>query len=490
MGNFKLFLLECRQLRHDGVFWATASVWVLVLVFGLVNGQSWRDSQSPQITATEQQNRDSETAQKQQAAALRQQNAAKAEGKAAREGDSRYALGYMAGTIPTLCLHPSVISALAVGQSDLNNPCAIVSPWEKLIRVRDHVEDTGGGNLEHPLRLFYGRFDIAFVMITLVPIVILVLTYNLLSGERELGTYFILRYQSISLTRIIVARMVARALTLLLLTFVPIVWLLWQWGTPLDDPGTLWELALWFIVTTAYIIFWFACSFWVNAYGKSSAENGLILAGIWLLLVVIVPGCLNLGLKQLYPMPSRMEFIDANREATVEVSKKKTELLGKYLIDHPDKVKLDKTHTVDDFIQTHLAIDEETRRVLEPHRTEFDVQKDRQHRLVEGLRFLSPAIVYQQISLLLTGQGQERLQRFHAAVETYRAALREFYLPRLLHDSPDFNDYEAVPRFKFQELAIVQQLPQVLSACAGLMIPTLVFAIFGWHRLRRLVTAN
>jgi ABC-2 type transport system permease protein len=482
MNNFSLFWLECRQLRYDRVFWATTLVCVLAMLFGLTNGQRWADEQNAQIAHFEQQSRAQYQKIRKLADELQQNNTPLAENLAARNGDPRYALGFEGNNLQHICRRATAISALTVGQSDLYNACILVSAWE----VGGGYDERLHRNLENPLRLLFGRFDAAFVIIFLLPIAILILSYNQLSGERELGTLPLLGCQSLAVRRIIAARFTVRAVAFLLLTLLPLSLALWLWGTAINNRESIGEYLVWLTATTAYALFWFACGFWVNARGKSTADNGLLLAGLWLLLVVVLPGCLNLGLKQLYPVPSRMEYIDASREATLEVGKRKTELLGKYLIDHPDRVKITEQVNVDDFIQTRIAIDEETKRVLAPGKAAFADQQQHQRQFVERLRFLSPAIIYQQITQVLTGQGQDRQQDFLQAVGDYHHRLRAFYFPRFAQDSPEFSDYHAIPQFQDRPTTLKELWPKIASDCLGLSISAIWLSMLGWRRMQRI----
>ena len=291
MNNTALFWLECRQLRYDRVFWATTLVCVLAVLFGLTNGQRWTNEQNAQITHFEQQSREQYQKIRKLADELRQKNTPPAESLAERNGDPRYALGFETNNLQHICRHTNAISALTVGQSDLYNACILVSAWE----VGGGYDERLHRNLENPLRLLFGRFDAAFVIITLLPIAILILSYNQLSGERELGTLPVLGCQPLSVRRIIAARFAVRALAFLLLILLPLSLALWEWGTAINDSESISEYLVWLTATTVYALFWFACGFWVNARGKSTAENGLLLAGLWLLLVVVLPDCTRLG---------------------------------------------------------------------------------------------------------------------------------------------------------------------------------------------------
>ena len=481
MNPFRLFLLECRQLRHDTVFWATTLLALLALLFGLSNGCNWLDSQQAQIATFEKQTHEQAENLRLSAADLRQKNAAPAQTLTERNGDPRYA--FVFGSTPQhICRQSGAIAALTVGQSDLYNACTFVSAWE----IGGAYDEQLHRNLENPLRLLFGRFDAAFVVLTLFPIAILILGYNQLSGERELGTLAFLGCQPVAMRLIIATRFAVRALAFLLLTLAPLSLALWLWAVPSGQQSAFGDWAGWLTATTAYLLFWFAYAFWVNSRGQSSAENGLLLAGLWLLFVVILPGCLNLGLKQLYPLPSRMAFIDASREASIEVSKRKTELLGKYLLDHPDRAPKDKQVNIDDYIQTRMALDEESKRALAPGQAEFNRQQQLQHQFVERLRFLSPAIVYQQVIQQLTGQGQDYQEEFLAAVADYHQRLRAFYFPRFTKDNPEFSDYDVIPQFNQPAISIKTQWLNVLIASVGLILPTLFLVTIGWRRMKQM----
>lgn len=482
MRILDLVLLETRQLRRDRLFCVATLVASLALLYGLMNGQGWSDDQRAQIARYETQTQEDFDALRKQAGELRAKNEAPPQGLTERNGDPRYALGFEASFAQHACRRPDALAALGVGQSDLYNSCILSSAWD----TGGEGDEQAHRTLENPLRLLFGRFDAAFVAIALLPIAILVIAYNLLSGERELGTLPLLLGQPLPLRRLLAVRLLVRAFVFLGLNLLALVLALAALGGPMFRTRGLALLGLWLAVTVAYGLFWFACAFYVNARGRSSAENGLLLAGLWLLLVVVAPGALNLGLKQLYPMPSRIAYLDEAREATVEVDRKKTELLGKYLIDHPDMVPGgDKAVNVDEYIQTKMAIADETRRILTPLETAFKTQQDRQQRFVDRLRFLSPAVVYQQVGQMLTGNDRGRHQRFLAAAEDHHRSLQEFFFPRFVKDAPDFAAYDAIPRFAFTERSLREELSSFFAAVMGLLIPAFAFAWLGWRRMAK-----
>ncbi|OHX37445.1 hypothetical protein BJL95_05315 [Methylomonas sp. LWB] len=481
MKSLSLCRIECRQLRHDRVFWATSLLCAAALLFGFNNGRQWQTGQDALIAEYAQQSRQDFEELLNMAKELRAKNQPPAKTVAERERDPRYALT-LGGMAQHICRQNGDLAALTVGQTDLYNACILVNAWE----VGGAYDERLHRTLENPLRLLFGRFDAAFAILTLLPIAILLLTYNQLSAERELGTLALLGCQPVPPRRIIAARFAVRAAWFVALTLLPLSLALWLAEPPADVPSFVAAWGGWLLLSSVYLWFWFACAFWINSRGNGSAENGLLLAGLWLFLVVVLPGCLNLGLKQWYPLPSRMAFIDASREATIEVGKRKSELLGKYLIDHPDRVPQTRSVNVDDYIQTRLALDEETQRVLAPGRAEFTAQQGRQLQLVERLGFLSPAIVYQHAVQQLTGQGQDYQQAFLEAVAEYHQRLRAFYFPKFVQDGPEFSDYQAIPQFRHPPPADAFRRSNLLAACVGVGLPSLLLVVAGWRNMRRI----
>jgi ABC-2 type transport system permease protein len=78
-------------------------------------------------------------------------------------------------------LHDAALAPIAIGQSDM-------MPNYYRIGTRSKVEFMYDSEIESPWNLLSGHFDLAFVVVFLLPLMIFALTFNLLSAERESGT--------------------------------------------------------------------------------------------------------------------------------------------------------------------------------------------------------------------------------------------------------------------------------------------------------------
>ena len=98
-----------------------------------------------------------------------------APGKGPPQGTNAGAVG--AETAKYVTLPPTGLAALSVGQSDIQLNYLPVS-------LATTLDVTKNLELENPVNLMTGSFDIAFVVIFLLPIFILAMSYDLLSSEK------------------------------------------------------------------------------------------------------------------------------------------------------------------------------------------------------------------------------------------------------------------------------------------------------------------
>ncbi len=105
-------------------------------------------------------------------------------------------------------LPPTGLSALSVGQNDMRLTYLPVS-----MRSLAHV--TKDGELENPIDLKRGTFDAAFVLVFLLPIVILAISYDLLSSEKERGTLAMVLSHPVSLRRLMSCKLLSRSMVML-----------------------------------------------------------------------------------------------------------------------------------------------------------------------------------------------------------------------------------------------------------------------------------
>jgi ABC-2 type transport system permease protein len=216
----------------------------------------------------------------------------------------------------------------------------------------------------------------------------------------------------------------------------------------------------------------------------------MVLAGLWLLFVVLVPSLLNITVKTAWPVPSRLELIQAMRAAGEAATRNSSQLLARFMEDHPEMMSEAKTSGTGaqsteaaDYGTLLLAVNDATERDIQPVLKRFDDQVASQQRFVDRLQYLSPAIVAQSAFNDLAGAGFSRYSYFLAQVEQYHQEWRAFFAPRILNRQKiSVADIGKLPTFHFQEERGIDVFGRVLPQLVALSLGTLVIAVLA-HRL-------
>jgi len=445
----------------------------LLTAFALING--WHHLQD-RLTQTAQAAAETRASISAAAHLAAEVEAGRAEVPPAR--DPRSPGGFLNAHLVSHALKPPLaLSALTIGQSDL---------YPAVLRVSAASRDLTltGSEYENPQRLLAGRFDAAFIVIHVLPLLLLALTYNLISADRERGTLPLVLLGRVGPGRLVGARAVMRG-GLVLGGFIAIVVTGFLLVGGAAESG---RLAVWLAVAAAYGAFWVALAAAVALRGGSSATNALALTGAWLLFTVVTPALVSLAAKTVYPAPSRLDFILARRAATDASVEKRSALLAAYFEDHPELAPKDAPGggAPDPALVQQVSYEEQERQ-LAPVRQRFAEQLARQQALVDRLKFLSPALLAQAAFNDLAGTGLARHQHFLAQAGAQHDALRAFFQPRILAKET-FHAFDSVPAYVWQEESGAAVFRRTLPGLIALVLATLALA--GWALARSRVHSH
>jgi ABC-2 type transport system permease protein len=332
-------------------------------------------------------------------------------------------------------------SALAVGQSDLH-------PYYTRVTIRTRPILVNSDEIENPVNLLSGRFDLAFVLTFCCPLLMLPLLYNIVSEDRDSGTLALVASEPVALDSIILGRLVIRTGAAWLVTVAASLATL-AIGGALDRVSAA-DVAVWCVVVTAAVLFWAGVALVVNAARWRSATNATVLAVAWLVLVVILPVLLGEVAGAWAPVPSRVELINAVREAGNLDAADVAALVTAYYEDHPDAAP--SRESADVTAIRGLAQQDEVDRRIEPILSAYRTATARQQTITDRLRFLSPPLLVYGAAIELAGTTNTRYRQFADQVDAYHARWRRYFYP-LVHAraSLTMREYEQAPRFTFEE---------------------------------------
>jgi ABC-2 type transport system permease protein len=376
----------------------------------------------------------------------------------------------------------SPLAPLAFGQSDLLADYYRVTQSSKVTFIYDT-------EIENPWNLMSGHFDLSFVVVYLLPLLIFALTYNFLSAEREHGTLRMLLSQPIGLPALVGGKILVRAGVLLgWAVLVPIasMTILRPEARSSDQ---LWSLVAWGAFVTAYGALWFALAVAVNAFGRSSATNALILIGTWILTVLVIPVLLNLSVATASPAPSRTELATRTRLATIDALARHADLLAtdyRYAEDPTLLIPRDGKIEIAARRKGMFLVERDVDQALDAVLASFQRQLEGQQRLVARYGALSPAIVAHEGLTALAGSGLRRHLYFQQQIDAFHKRWRAFFEPRMLNGlAIAVEDLDRIPTFAWQEEDPVVVRGGVAVGLAQLLVPTFGLLALGLWRLRR-----
>lgn len=462
---------EWRVLRADAILWVVAAVFAVSVAYGTGQGRAWTTFQTTTIA-----NAVAEQSERYAALQARIDDLQRTGGKVAGFADPRNPTNVGARFAPRYAfLPPGPLGATAIGQSDL---------FPYLLKVTTDARENimAATEIENPTRLLVGRFDLAFVIIFLFPLMILAVTFNMLSAEQEQGTLALALSQPVTLARLVTGKVTVRAVFLVGTIVAFSLAAVMASGAPLTGPGVVVHMGLWAAVVAAYGAFWFSLAVVVASIGRPSPTNASILAAAWLFFVVIVPSLINMSVTTLCPVPSRVELVQAMRMASDEANAAGATLLARYYDDHPELAVGDVEQATKDANVIRLAVNEDVDRRVRPVVARYEEQLGRQQQFVDRLRVLSPAIVMQDALNDLAGTGIARYRHFTSQVDTFHRQWRAHFSGLIVRKA-QISDVSTSPSFVYEDEPLGAVLARVGQGLATLATPAVLLAAFGLRRL-------
>lgn len=169
--------------------------------------------------------------------------------------------------------------------------------------------------IANPERIQSGTLDFSFVVLFLLPLLLLVLVYNIKGAEAEQGFLPLIFVQTGSKNWWIASR-----ITFYFILLVIILFGLLLYGATLTDvfsvDTAIWKIYLYIII---YLLFWTVLYYFILKYGKNTIYNTLLMIGVWLLLAFIIPATVQQWISIEKPTNLMIDFIDAKRDKKDEI---------------------------------------------------------------------------------------------------------------------------------------------------------------------------
>lgn len=202
----------------------------------------------------------------------------------------------------TLIKKPTNISAISIGQSNVN-------PSLQAITIRGLEGQKYDTDFENPSMLMSGNLDLGFVIIYLFPLVLIAMTFNLYSEEKELGTWRMLAAQTSGKSVFLFKKLTVR----ILFVIIVLMFLMFMASILLQIPMNQNFKAI-FLQSILYLLFWSALCLWIVSLLKNSSFNALALISIWVVLTILLPAMVNNYVLNQYQVPEALDAMVEQRD--------------------------------------------------------------------------------------------------------------------------------------------------------------------------------
>lgn len=273
----------------------------------------------------------------------------------------------------------------------------------------------------------FGSFSSAFIMQSIIPLIILFSGFGLIVQEREHATLKIMSVQGASGREVIWGKILGLWFFSLcfLIPVVPVVFV----AASMSETTSLTDISLRLsFLLPAYMIYYFFISTLtvvVSANSKTTSSALISLIGFWLLFIIILPKGIQFAAQNLYPSPSRIAF-ETNLEKDILKSgdshnpddphfkKIKDSLLSHYKVNSTDELPFN----YGGFVMKEG--EKMSSSIYIRHQKNLQNIYQHQQNLTDLSGFINPALAIKNFSMISTGTDFFSFTEFQKQAENYR----------------------------------------------------------------------
>ncbi|GGX18010.1 DUF3526 domain-containing protein [Aquimarina muelleri] len=370
---------------------------------------------------------------------------------------------------PFATFYPNSFSSMAIGHRD-------VYPFYKEISTKDNSLHVFDADISNPEILIAGNFDLSFVIIYLIPLLMIVLCHNIISEEKELGTFILLKSQSNHFRKIIFYKLFFRTLIVLTLTYI--LNIVAAYISPTNTPISILNLLYWLLIVTCYLFFWFAICYLLISFQKNSIVTSLYMIGSWLLLSIILPSLFNFYIDISYPKRIKADMASEKRKIEESVWDLEPKvLLQKFYNHHPeyntqnsnDTIKYSSKH----FVAYYDALEKQLAPIAKVHK---DRENERKKLMSKFSEFI-PTLKMQKTLNQIGNTDFNSYIYFEESTLSFQKKWKKFIYDFIFKDENlQVSDYLTMPEYP-ENRSQIQYKGIVINAVEFILLALLIILL-------------
>ena len=305
--------------------------------------------------------------------------------------------------------NPSPLFPLGIGQSEQFAFYKKVTRWSSTYDS-DMVEEIS--NYE---RLINGNIDFSFLIIFLLPILLIILTYNIGGLERDLNFDKLISIQNNNMNR----WLLYRVLFYLLLLIFSVDILIFGVGFFNNSYYNYQSLLKLVLISNLYVFLFSVIFYFINKKTRASSAIAFKMISVWLLFCVIIPGSVHQYVSLKYPANYMIDFLDVNRKQTYEVFKLDNIDIYDILMEiHPELAETNKSQEQNlDHQLLRRSISSIINQMNIDAANEIELQNENKNNLIKFSYFFNPVSYVQNLWNSCTSNDYYAYREFRLNIE-------------------------------------------------------------------------
>lgn len=374
-------------------------------------------------------------------------------------------------------LPPTALGDFAAGHADLQPLSAELSLWRNLSEL------FGRYQFDNPQYLLIGAFDVALVVVALMPLLMIAVSFDVLARERQRGTLAMALCAPVTLARFVWSKLLFRNLLLWLLAVCSMV-VLAVVGADGNGGDRFPRFLAWLCVSFCYGAFWLGLIALVLSRAETATHAVTVMIALWFVLTLAIPGLVSTTSEAVYPTPSRLALLSKVRQVEAETNRELAELTDQFLTDHPELTVGDEG--MPSFYRASYLANDAAREVAAPIIQSFDGARRGRERALSWAQYFSPAIVGQRLFHQLAGVDLQRYHQFQVQARTALFALGETVGPAVVsRNRLSFDEFRQIEPFAFADRSVGDIARSAIMPLGYLLCLSGVFCWLAHRRFRR-----
>ncbi len=374
-------------------------------------------------------------------------------------------------------LFPSPLSALSVGASNT---------WPNLYQIHgvSLSKTVQRSDRVRPIASVYGPIDVTFVVMAIAPLIVIGLTFNASSRDRESALQNLIVAQTPSLGKLMAVRCFVRAALVIGLVACVVNGSLLIAFASQFDLNVIGNLAIWNSVAMLYLLIWAALSLFVNSFAKTSTANGAALLLLWLILVLLIPRFVSNAVQDAVPTLPENELVEREKRSFDRATRNIDRVLQQFQSEHPEiELRLDDEQqmTLARYLLAHSAAGKEAAENVSAH---YSAQSLRA-KYLSFCDWVSPAISFRNQSDQCSGNSERSFIAFSARAGDVQAQVLEVFLqPSITNQECNMETIAALPGFQESGIPRSPSFLNSVTSIASMLVWLTILVSLGTWRFR------